>query len=145
MNKNIKKFIKRFQEWFIIKPKLDTSEHKPPFFSERDIWWCRLGENIGIEISGKGQEFARPVIVLKKFSQRLLLIIPTTTKLTFANGTEKEGERFIKFIYNDIVMLACLEQVRTIDYRRLKNKLGQLDKKDFNLIHTSFQNLFIKK
>jgi len=42
-------------------------------------------------------------------------------------------------------MLACLEQVRTIDYRRLKNKLGQLDKKDFNLIHTSFQNLFIKK
>jgi len=51
----MQKFIKRFQEWFILKPKLDVSNHKPPFVSERDLWWCRLGENIGFESSGKGR------------------------------------------------------------------------------------------
>ena len=138
-------FIKNFQDWFSLKPKLDKNNHKPPFVSERDIWWCRLGENIGVEISGKGKEFARPVIVIRKFSQKILLVVPTTTKLNFSDGTPKEGSRFIKFTYKDKIMLACLEQIRTIDYRRLKNKMGQLDKKDFNIINLSLQNLLIKK
>ena len=141
----MQKFIKRFQEWFILKPKLDVSNHKPPFVSERDLWWCRLGENIGFESSGKGREFARPVIVIKKFSQKMFLVIPTTTKLNFSDGRPKEGDRFIKFIYNDITMLACLEQIRSIDYRRLKNKVGQLDYKDFNIIINNINKLFIKK
>ncbi len=43
----------------LIAERLDDSEHVPPLFKESDIWWCHLGDNIGTEISGKGDMFDR--------------------------------------------------------------------------------------
>lgn len=59
-------FIKNFIDWFQLKIRIDTHEHKPPFFKDGEIWWCSIGENIGGEISGKGTYFRRPVLVLRK-------------------------------------------------------------------------------
>jgi mRNA interferase MazF len=137
-------FIKNFADWFSLKPKLDRQSHKPPMVEESNIFWCRLGENVGGEISGKGTEFTRPAIIHTKLSQYSFLIIPTTTKLYKANGSIKENGRFIKFTHGGVTMLACLSQVRIIDYRRLKNKLGNLDNKDFDDICTAFSNLYNK-
>jgi UDP-N-acetylglucosamine 1-carboxyvinyltransferase len=41
--------------------------------------------------------------------------------------------------------VACLHQARTIDYRRLYSKLGELDKTDFALIKIGFINLYDSK
>ncbi|MEI7511723.1 MAG: hypothetical protein WCJ84_06220 [Candidatus Peregrinibacteria bacterium] len=41
-------------------------------------------------------------------------------------------------------MLACLSQIRVIDYRRLKNKLGDIDEQDFYRICRSFETLYKK-
>ncbi len=38
-------------------------------FRERDIWWCSVGINVGNESCGKGKDFQRPVIILKKLNQ----------------------------------------------------------------------------
>jgi len=62
-------FIKNFLVWFELKPKLNQNNHKPPLLQEREIWWCHLGENIGTEISGKSNNFTRPVVIYKKLSQ----------------------------------------------------------------------------
>ena len=59
--------IKRFLDWIGIKEKLDAHEHQPPLITEGDLWWCAVGENVGIEVSGKSKDFTRPVIILKKF------------------------------------------------------------------------------
>lgn len=59
---------KDFDNWTQIKKGLDT-EHKIPFFNEREIWWCSLGVNIGYEIYGKGYVFSRPVLILKKIKR----------------------------------------------------------------------------
>ena len=39
-------------------------------------------------------------------------------------------------------MNACLQQSRSIDYRRLSNKLGEIDSEDFKSIKTHFQKLY---
>ena len=38
---------------------------KKVYFKERDVFWLKVGENIGFEQSGKGDKFQRPVLVLK--------------------------------------------------------------------------------
>ena len=49
------------------------------YFHEGDIWWVRLGVNVGFEIDGKHKQFARPVIVLKKYNQYSFLALPLST------------------------------------------------------------------
>ncbi|MDO8183558.1 MAG: hypothetical protein Q7T49_01050 [bacterium] len=35
---------KDFTNWFQNKKKIDAEE-KPPFYHEREVWWCALGVN----------------------------------------------------------------------------------------------------
>lgn len=54
---------KDFQRWH--KKKSDLQEralHR--FYSEREVWWCSLGANVGFEQDGKGEDFARPVVII---------------------------------------------------------------------------------
>jgi len=134
----MKKFFKRFKEWFVIKPRLDSQDHNPPLVKERDVWWIYMGENVGTEVSGKGDKFSRPVIILKKLSKYTYLIVPTSTKM-------KEGSWFVKFIYNDRSMVACLHQIKVIDYRRLDNKVGALSRHDFQMVQNGFEELYIQQ
>ncbi len=130
-------FIKNFKDWFSLKPKLDSNNHKPPFVSERDIWWAHLGENIGTEISGKSKKFTRPVIIYKKLSNYTFLVIPTSTKI-------KSGSWYFNFIYKNKSLITCLHQIKIIDYRRLDDKMGKISQLDFELIKKSLLNLYFK-
>ena len=130
-----KPFIKNFLDWFKLKPEIDKSNHKPPLVEEGNIWWFRIGENVGTEISGKGREFFRPVIILKKLSRHSFIVIPCSTKL-------KEGSWYVYFKFNEIEMNACLNQVKAIDYRRLEDLMGTLFEKDYDEIKSKFLDLF---
>lgn len=55
--------IKRFLEWIQLKQKIYETESAPLYFKEGDMWWCAVGENVGIEINDKGDIFSRPVFV----------------------------------------------------------------------------------
>ena len=57
---------KDFSGWIVLKEKLHKTRRRPRTVSEGDIWWCTVGENVGVEINGKGHLFARPVLVLTK-------------------------------------------------------------------------------
>ena len=72
---------KDFDSWNEKKKKLDSS-NKKFLFKEGDIWWCSVGVNIGKESCGKGRNFLRPVLVLKKLSNHGFIGIPLTTKLS---------------------------------------------------------------
>ena len=50
------------------------------YFREGEIWWVRLGHNIGYEADGKSREFTRPVIILKKYNQYSFLELPLPFK-----------------------------------------------------------------
>jgi mRNA interferase MazF len=128
-------FLKNFLDWFKLKPKLDSHNHKPPFVSEGQIFWCHLGENIGTEISGKSHLYTRPIIIAKKLSRHTFLIIPTSTQI-------KSGSWFSYFVHNKIEMVACLHQIRVIDYRRLQTLIGEIDSNDFKKIKQDLNNLY---
>jgi hypothetical protein len=62
------------------------------------------------------------------------MVIPCSTKI-------KEGSWFVKFVQNNKEQIAVLSQARVIDYRRLHNKIGTLDKVDFHRVKSQFLDL----
>lgn len=128
-------FFKNFLDWFQLKPKLDKLGHKAPFVSEGQIFWCHLGENIGTEISGKSDRYTRPVIIAKKLSHHTFLVIPTSTKI-------KNGSWFVFFTHQNKERVACLHQIRVIDYKRLQTLVGKRDSKDFEKIKFGLKKLY---
>lgn len=66
--------IKRFLEWIGLKEKLHNTEYIPPLFKEGEIWWCYVGENVGIEANGKGNQFTRPVLIFKKYDKSWIIV-----------------------------------------------------------------------
>lgn len=128
-------YIKRFFEWIGLKEKLHLISFQPPYVNEGDIWWASIGENVGSEINGKNKLFSRPVIILKKLSHGFYFVVPTTTKL-------RDGSWYVEFIQRGVKMQACLHQSRSIDYRRLSSKLGELDDSDFSRAKDAFLDLY---
>ncbi|MDO8620518.1 MAG: type II toxin-antitoxin system PemK/MazF family toxin [bacterium] len=128
------KTIKRFLEWIGLKEKLHISVHQPPLFKESEIWWCHLGENIGIEANGKGDKFTRPVFVLKKYDRYSFLGLPLTTKL-------KEGSWYAPIGFAGVKQVIMLSQGRVLDYRRLKEKMGELEEKEATTVKDAYLKL----
>lgn len=129
-------FIKRFLEWIGVKQKLDTKDYMPPLVNQGDLWWCAVGENMGVEISGKGNNFTRPVIVLKKFGRLAFFGIPTTT------NTARTGTWYVAFRHKGVNEVAMLTQARMFSYKRLDRKMGRLDDEDYTKIKEAFCRLF---
>ncbi len=128
--------MKNFLVWMGLKEKLHISAHKVPFVSERDIWWVSLGENVGSEINGKSAHFSRPALILKKLAHGFFLAAPTTTKPHI-------GTWYIAVKLGETTEYVCLNQIRTIDYRRLYSKLGQIDTDDFAKVKEGFASLYL--
>ena len=50
-NHTLKEKIQRwFAEWGVIKPRIHFNNHFV-FPRKREIWWARVGQNIGVEIN----------------------------------------------------------------------------------------------
>lgn len=107
-----------FDRWNRLKKATDAiDEAGRLFYREGEIWWVRLGKNVGYEFDGKSQEFTRPVIVLKKYNQYSFLAAPLTTTqkpnpYRLAIGTVDGRQSF-----------ATLSQLRNIDSKRLVKKI----------------------
>ena len=127
--------IDKFLEWIKLKMRLDSGSHKPPMVHERDVWWISFGKNIGSEINGKSRLFSRPGIILKKLSSGFYLVAPTTSK-------EHTGSWYTAITYANKKTYVCLHQIRTLDYRRLSDKIGQIDDGQFNKIKEGFTDLY---
>lgn len=120
-------FVKNFDGWNVLKKGVHCSENLP-FFRERDIFFAHLGENIGCEENGKGDEFLRPVLVLKKISRYSAFIVPLSSQ-------KKEGIFYFSFTSSlGIQGIALLSQVKVIDSKRLKVKKGMMNESDFSHI-----------
>lgn len=117
-------FQKNFRVWHKLKLSLNDSQIRI-YFHESEIWFCHLGENIGYEQDGRGADFLRPVIILKKFNNQIFWAIPLTK-------TGKEGKYYHSFnFYRGVKSTAILSQVRLVDAKRLKYKSGSMKKEEF--------------
>jgi mRNA-degrading endonuclease toxin of MazEF toxin-antitoxin module len=126
---------KDYREWTTIKK--DIHNNRPrPFFYEREIWFCSLGENIGFEQDGKGKLALRPVIIVKKFNEFVVLIVPLTR-------TQKAGKYYYTFTFQDQQKsTAIVSQVRMIDSKRLRYKIDTMPESHFVLLKQKIRQFF---
>lgn len=118
-----------FLEWHERKSNIQSKLYRR-YFHEREIWWCSIGVNVGYEQNGKGSNFARPVIVLRKFSNEVFWGIPLTTQI-------KTGKYYVPINIGDgKARTATISQLKLIDGKRLYEKLGDISKEQHeNLIN----------
>jgi mRNA interferase MazF len=104
-------------------------------FRERDIWWCKLGKNIGQEQDGSGDNFSRPVLILKKLDSKTCIILPITTQ-------ENTGSWFFELNnINNKKNWAILNQIRLISVNRLYYYIGYINQEDFIKIKKQLTSL----
>lgn len=116
---------KNYEVWHPIKARINNSEDKRPFFHEREIWFGYLGENVGFEQDGRGEEFLRPIVIVRKFNNEIFWGIPLTR-------TEKKSRYYFTFSFHESgPSTAVLSQIRLIDARRLAYKEGEIAEIDF--------------
>ena len=116
---------KDFKKWHTKKEFLHHEKERP-FFHERKIWFCMLGLNVGFEQDGSGQEFLRPVLIIKKFNNEVFWGLPLTK-------TTKRGKYYHQFYIEGKkdISTVVLSQIRLIDAKRLQYKIGDLNEKGF--------------
>lgn len=126
MEKN--KYTKNFDLWNQEKISVHKRAISPDFFFlEWEIWWASLGINIGSEIDGKNNTYERPILVLRKINEDLLLAIPITS-------TPKTGCGFYPISYRGTQFTLCFTQIRTLDVRRLIRLISRISESDFEVI-----------
>jgi len=128
---------KDFQTWTNVKTQAHAHDEQLPF-RERDVWWCKLGANIGDEQDGKGNLFLRPILVVRKFNKRVFIGLPFSTKV-------KENNYFYhKFEFKGRDQSVIISQIRLLDAKRLSHKLGAVNEADFAEIKEKTKNLIFK-
>ena len=131
--------IDNFDKWNEVKKRIHLAERNVGF-KEREIFWTRVGYNVGSEEYGKGNEFQRPVIVIKKITKELFFGIPLSTIL-------KEGSYFHVFSYTtskgeEKRVCAMLLQLRVFDKRRLMGRIGMIPEEEYEKIIEKIQKIF---
>lgn len=124
-----------FNEWIEVKKTIHKAS-RIPAIKEGEIWWCAMGENVGVEINGKSSIFARPVLVFRKLSRFGFLGIPLTSKL-------HTGSWYVHFKFQGRDETAVLAQIRVISVSRLYSKMGNIDDSDKIVIREAFKKLYL--
>ena len=127
---------KDFQAWTAGKEAHEAAS-PPPYFKEREVWWAALGVNIGYEEDGKGPDFSRPVLIVRKFGS-LFYAVPLST-------TDRRGPFYHPFAYRPGrgESVALLSQLRALDSRRLLHKDGTVSQADFEAIRAALAALLV--
>lgn len=126
---------KDFDKWNKIKKEVDETKLSK-LYHAREIWWCSLGVNIGFEQNGGGQEYQRPILILKGMSKDTCYVIPLT------GSPQINKNRVAIGLVDGTRASAIISQIRLIDTRRLVEKIGFLDKTKFNEIRKAVKDLF---
>ena len=117
---------KDFDKWNVVKKFLNNKDIFVNFH-EREIWWSSFGINVGNEQDGNGENFERPVVILKKLSGTTFICVPLSTK--------KRLEKFQSGVsHENIKGYALIDQIKVLDVKRLLRKVGIVDKVEFNNI-----------
>lgn len=115
--------------------KRDLNSRISQYFNEAEIWWVSIGINVGVEIDGKGRNYSRPVLILKKFNMHAFLGIPLSS-------VGKVG----KFIFTinevyDKTAFANISQIRVFSSKRLGTRMCLLEYNQFTSIKRNIRDI----
>jgi len=129
----IKEVAEKFVSW--IKVKIEAHFSVKDFnFSERQIWWASVGQNIGVEQNGKNNSFERPILILKKFNNDQFWSLPISSKI------KTNRYNYIFEIHGRQFCLS-LSQLRVMDKRRLLRYVGDMKAEDFTSVKKKVRDI----
>ena len=121
-----------YDNWNKRKKEINQKKNLPSF-QERDIIFINMGKNIGYEQDGKGEDFLRPVLVLKRFNKEQFIGFAMTSKY------HKEEKFYYKLKEDSYVVLS---QVKTFSAKRIKYKTKhKVSRKTIEEIYKRFVDL----
>ncbi len=129
--------MKDFDKWNEHKKIIESHAGKR-FIHEREVWWCSLGLNIGDEEDGKNDLYERPVLILRKFNDHLVLVVPLTTQL-------KNNEYYLSLVGSPVQEAAVLSQLRLISTKRLNRKARKVSPERFEKVIDRIIEVVFKK
>lgn len=104
-------------------------------FKSGEMWWCRVGLNVGEEVFGKGLGFTRPILVFKKLTKNSFMGIPLTSQ-------RKIGTWYVETTLNNTKRWVMLNQAKILDRKRLTNRIGTLDENSFKEVGRRFVEFY---
>ena len=127
--------MKQYDKWNEVKKDIEI-QSSIFTFKVREIYWLKVGQNIGYEVYGKGEEFLRPVLIFRKFSKESFLGIPLTSAL-------KNDMFHFEFtpINKSKTNYAMLSQVKLFSSKRIHDKMGKISVDDFEQLKIKLKNL----
>ncbi len=129
----------KFDKWNEVKK--DTQKLKFKLgIKPREIYWTKIGYNVGDEQYGKGKEFVRPLIIIRQLPYDLFIGVPATTAI------KQNNDYFHNIFYKDdlnrdISSFAMILQQRVFSKKKLLNKIGTVDNKNFKEIKEKLKRL----
>lgn len=115
-----------FDLWNAEKKRLDKIKPRDQHFpQEQWVWMLSLGVNIGFEQDGVGEQFSRPVVVVKKFNNQMYWVVPLTSK-----------QKNLDFYYNysdshGNAVAAIASQLRLVSAKRFQREMYKMDSGNF--------------
>ena len=125
----MKSYIDDFNSWNILKKKIETEiDPVDKYPKEGEVWMSTVGKNIGFEQNGSGDNFSRPVVIIKKFNNHMFWSVPLSTK-------QKDFDFYYNYTdINNQAVSAILAQMKLMSIKRLKRKLYEVDEKQLGEI-----------
>lgn len=125
---------KNFDEWNKSKKDIQLNKENK-LYHLRDVWWCRLGVNVGFEEDGKGTKAMRPVLIMHGFSRQLCWAIPLTT------SNKKNPYHISIGIINNQEQRAIISQMKPVDTKRLAFKIGYIEEEYFFTVKQAVKDI----
>ena len=130
--------IENIDKWNEVKKQIEQSKRKLGI-KPREIFWVKIGQNIGDEEYGKDKNFARPVIIINKLTNGLFVGVPLTS-------TIKNNDYFHTFEYTNkqnglTTNSAMILQLKVFSTKRVMNKVGVINQNDFENIIVKSQKI----
>lgn len=118
-----------FNSWNELKKKIEAEEKdRKKFPKQGEVWMSNIGRNIGFEQNGSGDNFSRPVLIIKKFNNHMFWVVPLSTK-------QKDLDFYFNYTDpNNQKVSAILAQMRLVSVKRLKRNLYNISKEVFEEI-----------
>lgn len=126
---------KQFDPWNEKKKQVEARIHPENLYLyEREVWWCSVGVNVGVEIDGKNNDFERPVLVVKRFNTFMFWGIPLTSQ-------SRAYPTVVEVKHNLGSSFANLAQLRLFSAKRVLRKVGMVSWPSFFDVRVALQDL----
>lgn len=126
--------MKKFDNWNNQKKEVQE-KNNIPYFYEREIWYISMWLNVWYEQDWRGDNFYRPVIIVKKFSKDIFWWISLSSK-------EKLWQYYYNFKdSNNKKQFAIISQFKLYSSKRLVSKIWDIAKLDFKNLKEKIKSL----